>query len=93
MTTLTVGELEANLREILARVRAGERVVVESDGEPVVQLSPRAPLSALEAAFPGMTHATRPASDLLALRPLRLSAMGDAVELIRYERDDRDSVT
>jgi prevent-host-death family protein len=89
MTTLTVGELEANLREVLERVRAGESVVVESDGAPAVQISPCDPLAALEAAFPGIRRATKPALDLLTIRPLRFNGPVDAVELIRYERGDR----
>jgi antitoxin (DNA-binding transcriptional repressor) of toxin-antitoxin stability system len=53
MTTVTVAKLEANLRDVLARVRAGERLVIESDGALVAQLSPCDPLAALAAAVPG----------------------------------------
>ena len=89
MTTVRIEELEANLRELIARVESGETVIVSRDDRPVVQLSPCHPLAALEAAFPGMTHATRPASDLLNIRPLRLNGPVDSVELIRYERGER----
>ena len=89
MTTLTVGELEANLREILERVRAGESVVIASEDAAPVQISPCDPFAALEAAFPGIRRATKPAFDLLSIRPLRLNGPADAVELIRYERGDR----
>jgi prevent-host-death family protein len=40
MTTIPVEELEAHLREVLARVQAGEHVLIASDGEPVAELVP-----------------------------------------------------
>ena len=88
MTTVRIEELEANLRELIARVESGETVIVSRGDRSVVQLSPCDPMAALEAAFPGMRHATRPPSDLLALEPLDLAGLGNAVELIRYERGD-----
>lgn len=41
---LTMMELETGLAEVLARVRGGERFVVERDGEAVAVLSPPAPV-------------------------------------------------
>ena len=89
MTTLTVGELEANLREVLERVRAGESVVIESDGAPAVQLSPCDPLARLEAAFPGMTRATKHMRDIHFER-IPIAPGADVLEVLREVRDDRD---
>ena len=89
MTTIAIEELELHLREVLARVQAGERVVVASDGEPVAEISPCDPLAALERAFPGMQRATKHMRDI-PLPNVRLNAPADAVELIREEREDRE---
>ena len=85
MTTLTVGELEANLREVLERVRAGERVLIENDGAPLAQLSPCDPLAALEAAFPGMTRATKHMRDIHFER-IPLPPGVDAVAMLIEDR-------
>ena len=88
---MNVEELEAHLREVIARVRAGETVEIADGGRPVARLAPCDPvLDRLEEAFPGMRRATRPASDVLALRPVPLNRPVDAVELIREEREDRE---
>ncbi len=39
-TTLTEAELEAGLRDALERVRGGERVVVERDGQAIAVIGP-----------------------------------------------------
>ena len=89
MVTIAIEELELHLREVLARVRAGERVVVASDGEPVAEISPCDPLAALERAFPGMQRATRHMRDI-EIRPWKLNGPVDSVELIREQREDRE---
>lgn len=88
MTTLTVGELEANLREVLERVRAGERVVIESDGAPAVQISPCDPFAALEAAFPGITRATRHSRDIVTTC-VPVPPGVDVVAMLIEDRADR----
>lgn len=93
VTTVRIEELETSLREVITRVESGETVIVSRNNRPVARLSPCEPSAALDAAFPGVTHATRPASDLLALRSLGLTGMGDAVEAIRHEREDRDPLS
>ena len=42
-TTLTEAELEAGLRDALERVRSGERVVVERDGQAIAVIAPPKP--------------------------------------------------
>lgn len=41
MRTIDVGELEANLRDLLRAVRAGESLRVVDDGEVVAEVRPR----------------------------------------------------
>ena len=89
MTTLTVGELEANLRAILERVRAGERVVIESDGAPVAQLSPCDPLAELLRALPGVQMPTKHMRDIHFER-IPIAPGVDVFEVLREVRDDRD---
>lgn len=89
MTTLTVGELEANLREVLDRVRAGERVVIESEGEPLATLSPCDPLAGIENSFPGSRPATKHMRDVHIER-IPLASGIDVLNVLREVRDDRD---
>jgi prevent-host-death family protein len=37
---MTLGEAEAHFADVVARVRAGEEIVIAEDGEPVIRLSP-----------------------------------------------------
>ena len=87
---MNIEELAAHLREVIERVRAGETVEIADGGKAVAQIAPCDPLAALEKVFPGMRRATRPASDLLDILPVRLNGPVDAVELIREQREDRE---
>ncbi len=89
MTTIAVEELEAHLREVLARVQAGERVLIASDGEPVAELSPCDGQTVLERVFPGTQPATRHMRDIHIDR-VPLSPGPNIVEVLREVRDDRD---
>ncbi len=89
MTTLRVEEVEANLREILMRVKAGETVEIESDGECFAQISPRDRFAALNKAYPDIVHATRHARDI-ELRPVPLTSPADSVAALIEDRADRD---
>lgn len=46
-TTLTVAELERNLKAALERVRDGARVVVERDGQAIAVIGPPEPTSGI----------------------------------------------
>ncbi|MBI5949457.1 MAG: type II toxin-antitoxin system prevent-host-death family antitoxin [Chloroflexi bacterium] len=89
MTTIPIEELEAHLREVLARVQAGERLLIARDGEPVAELSPCDPLAAIERAFPGMRRATRHMRDI-EIRRVRLSDGTDILDVLREVTEDRD---
>ena len=90
MTTIAIEELEAHLREILARVQAGERVLIASDGEPVAELSPCESLKdRVEKAFPGVEWATKHVRDI-DIEPVRLSPEIDAVAMLIEDREDRE---
>ncbi len=89
MTTIPVEELELHLREVLARVEAGETVLLARDGAPVAQISPCDNLAALERAFPGAQRATKHLRDI-EVEPLRLTRPVDSVQLTRQEREDRE---
>lgn len=89
MTTVRVEELEANLRELIARVESGETVIVSRDDRPVVQLSPCDPLAALAAALPGVRMPTRHLRDI-PLQRVPVAQGTDVVEVLREIRDDRD---
>ena len=91
MTKMRVEEVESRLREVLARVDAGETFEIESDGRTVARLSPCDPVMArLEKSFPGLKRSTAPASSVLGIRPMRLPIPVDSVELVRDEREDRE---
>ena len=90
MTTIPVEELEAHLREVLARVQAGEHVLIASDGEPVAELVPCDPLiETLRRAFPAMRPATKRMRDIHIER-VSLSDGTDILDVLREVRDDRD---
>jgi prevent-host-death family protein len=89
VTTIPVEELERHLREVLARVQAGERVLIERDGEPVAELSPCDWKARLEKAFPGMKHATRHMRDI-HIEPVRVPPAVDVVAMLIEDREDRD---
>ena len=89
MTTLLIEELESHLREVIARVQAGETVLVVNDGGPVVQIAPCDPMDAAERAFPGMKRPTKRMSDVRIER-VPLSDGSDILDVLREVRDDRD---
>lgn len=91
MTTIAIEELELHLREVLARVRAGERIVVASDGEPVAEISPCDPLAALTRALPGVPRPTKHLRDVRFV-PIPVGPGPDVVDVLREVRDDRDFV-
>ena len=84
---MTVGELELNLQEILARIRAGERIVIE--GELAAGLLPRHPLAALAEALPGVRLPTKRLRDIHFER-VPVVPGKNVVEVLREIRDDRD---
>lgn len=90
MTTIPIEELEAHLHDVLARVQAGERLLIARDGELVAELSPcDSPEARLEKVFPGIQHATKHMRDI-AIRPVRLNRPVDAVAMLIEDREDRD---
>lgn len=83
MTTIPVEELELHLAGMLARVEAGETVLLARDGEPVAQISPCDSLPArLEKLFPGMQHTTEPMRDI-RIEPVPVPPGVDVVMLIK----------
>ena len=88
--TTSVDELETTLLDLLARVKAGETILIASDGKDVAQISPCDPLARLERALPGLIRATMPASSIPDIRPWDSDLQLDAVKLIREEREDRE---
>ncbi len=91
MTTIAVEELEAHLREVLARVRAGGRVLIASDGEPVAELLPCETWTArVEKVFPGIQWATESHQDLSDVVRLSLPEGVDPVAMLIEDREDRD---
>jgi prevent-host-death family protein len=88
MTTIPIEELEAHLREVLARVQAGERVLIASDGQPVAELSPCDSRTALERAFPGMQRATKHMRDI-HIEPVPVAPGFDAVAMLIEDREPR----
>ena len=90
MTTIPVEELEAHLREVLARVRAGERVLIASDGEPVAELSPcESWKDRVEKVFPGVQHATKPMRDI-HIEPVPVPPGVDVVAMLIEDREERE---
>lgn len=91
MTTIPVEELELHLAEVLARVEAGETLLLARDGEPVAQISPCDSLpDRLEELFPGMQHATVSPSAPWDIVPLHLPEGVDAVAMLIEDREERD---
>ncbi len=91
MTTIAIEELELHLREVLARVEAGETVLLARDGEAVAQIAPCESVPArLERLFPGMQHATVKPSALWDFVPVRLPEGVDAVAMLIEDREERD---
>lgn len=81
-TRVGIAELKAHLSEYVARAKAGERIVVCDRNTPVAELR------ALGSTLP-IQHATRPASDLLKIKPVKLKFPVDVVALLREDRDKR----
>lgn len=92
MTTIPFEEFEAHLRDVLARVQAGETVVLARGGKPIAQISPCDSLAVrLEKAFPGMKHATKRMADIHIER-VPLSDGSDILDVLREVQADRDLV-
>ena len=89
MTTVTVEEFELHLREVLARVEAGETVLLARDGEAVAQIAPCDPLGALTRALPGVPRPTKHLRDV-RFAPIPVGPGPDVVDVLREVRDDRD---
>ena len=90
MTTVTVEEFELHLREVLARVEAGETVLLARDGEAVAQISPCDSLPArLEKLFPGMQHATKHMRDI-HIEPVPVPPGTDVVAMLVQDREDSE---
>lgn len=86
MTTVPIEELEANLRDLMARVESGETIQVVRDGEPVAELSPCRPDWRKTL---GVIPATRHMRDI-HIEPILLSPGIDAVALLVEDRGDGD---
>ena len=85
---MNIDELEAHLRDVIARVRAGETVEIAEGGETVAQITPCDDLMArLEKRFPGMQHATVSHKDLSDIVPLRLPDGVDAAAMLIEDRE------
>ena len=91
MTTVRIEELEANLRELIARVESGETVIVSRGDRPVAQLSPCDPLSTLAKALPAVRMPTKHLRDIHVERVPIAQGM-DVLDVLREIRDDRDFV-
>ena len=89
MTKMRVEDVEANLREILARVRAGETIEIEGDGEPLVQIRSCDPLAGIESVFFGVERSTMHMRDV-KIHPMHLREGVDAVAMLIEDRADRD---
>ncbi len=90
MTTIPVEELELHLLEVLARVEAGETVLLARDGEVVAQISPCGSLPArLEKLFPGMQHATKRMRDI-HIEPVPVPPGVDVVAMLVQDREDSE---
>lgn len=81
-TRVGIAELKAHLSEYVARAKAGERIVVCDRNTPVAELR------ALGSTLP-IRHPTRPPSDLLKIKPVKLNFPVDVVALLREDRDQR----
>ena len=63
MTTIAASELSARIEEVLARVRAGETVLVEDQGAALAQIAPCTRVEAIEKDLPGTKRANDDDSD------------------------------
>lgn len=81
-TRVGIAQLKAHLSEYVSRAKAGEHVIICDRDTPVAQLTP------LEYKLP-IRAATRPASDLLALKGVKTLTPVDVVALLREDRDQR----
>jgi len=86
MTTVTIRELETNVRAVIARVLAGETVLVADEGETVAEIS--SGRDAKERAL-GIHPAARHARDLLFER-IPLAPGTDVLDLLSEVRADRE---
>ena len=93
MDTVSIRQLRNDVSRIVRRVRAGERLIVTSNGEPVAEIGPVTPhpgthtleeLIASGAVIPPRTRARpRPA------RPIKFSGPLTTEEILRQHRDRR----
>ena len=63
MTTIAASELSARIEEVLARVRAGETVLVEDQGATLARIAPCTRDEAIEKDLPGTKRANDDDSD------------------------------
>ena len=89
MTTIAASELPARIEEVLARVRAGETVLVEDQGATLAQIAPCTREEAIERAFPGTKRATQHVRDI-HIEPAVLRRPVDAVAMLIEDRGDRE---
>ncbi len=85
MTTTRVDERDTTLSNLLARVKAGETIVIARDGEDVAKLTACSPTDLLEVAFPGTIHATKHMRDI-EFPPIHLSQPIDVVAMLIEDR-------
>jgi antitoxin (DNA-binding transcriptional repressor) of toxin-antitoxin stability system len=84
---MNVEELEAHLREVIARVRAGEVIHVLDGGRPAVELSPCADEGWRVGL--GITPALKQARDV-HVHPVPVAPGFDPVAMLIEDREDRD---
>ena len=86
MMKVPVAELQTNLEAILDRVKAGETVEIESEGQSFAQIGPCDRFAELDKALPGIIHATVHMRDI-KLPPIHLSNPVDVVAMLIEDRD------
>jgi prevent-host-death family protein len=88
MTRAKVSELKAGLSGFLARVRAGETVVVCDREHPIARIVPYDDdgTDDFTVRLPG---GSRTGADVRKIRPVRLRRRVDVVALLRDDRDQR----
>ena len=86
MSSISIEEFEAHVRDVLARVAGGEVVVITGDRGELAKITPCEPQDWEKAL--GIRRATLPMS---GWEPPRIELLGevDSVALIRAERDER----
>ena len=87
MTKMRVEELEANLLDVLARVKAGETVEIQSEGRSFAQIGPCDRFSELDKVLPGIIHATVHMRDV-KLHAVHLTVPSDSAAALIEDRAD-----